>query len=150
MEAHLADIRERLEEVDVVVLPIREEEGKGTYPEGATALKHLRAVGLKATYLHDNNDRQWLHLLGEGEVALVLAIAINLFSSASWDLFKLGIKNWVGSLGGNPPLRIKIDAHRSDDQRTMSVELEGKGSDVIEALERLPQTLLKQDQDDDD
>lgn len=133
-----------------MVLPIREEEGKGTYPEGATALKHLRAAGVKAIYLHDKNDRQWLHLLGEGEVALVLAVAINLFSSASWDLLKLGIKNWVGSLGGDPPLRIKIDAHRSENERTTSVELEGKGSDVIKALDRLPQTILEQDQDDDE
>ena len=65
-----------------MVLPIREEEGTGIYPEGATAAKHLRAAGLKASYLQEKDKRQWLHLLGEGEVALNLAVARSTWSPA--------------------------------------------------------------------
>jgi hypothetical protein len=72
----------------VVVLPLREIDGIGIYPQGTLTLgKRLRAEGVGAVYLHDSEHRRFEVKKGfvlEAVEALLLGIG----SSAGWDAIK--------------------------------------------------------------
>jgi hypothetical protein len=68
---------------------LRVDEGKGVYPDEAVMLvKDLAARGIRAQYLHDSKDREWLKLMGEElAVALVIQLTMEFIASGAWEIF---------------------------------------------------------------
>lgn len=80
--------RARARDAPVVILPLRETDEIGIYPQGTLTLgKRLRAEGVGAVYLHDSEHRRFEVKKGfvlEAVEALLLGIG----SSAGWDAIK--------------------------------------------------------------
>jgi hypothetical protein len=121
----------RVEQVDLVVLPMRMDGDRAIYPDNATmVVKRLRVLGARAEWSHDAARRAWYGERGAGEV--VAALVIGVLSSAGWDAIKLLLRQRSG------PVRLKL-LRRTDPNGTDErwIDLEGDSKAVSEIVDRL-------------
>lgn len=85
----LARARDRA--VDIVVMPVRESDGRGIYSEASLSLvKELRAAGITSAYLHDPDHR--LFETQKSASAVVANFLVGIASGAAWDGLKMVLR----------------------------------------------------------
>lgn len=117
----------------IVVLPIRVNDGVGVYPEAYIRLvKLMRRSGLTIDYLHDEMHRTF-YGTRSGIVQDVVAFAIAFGSTVSATLFV----QWLQGDGRSLKLRLKAKVEkRPDGSSSRWFEAEGKAESVAALLER--------------
>ena len=116
---------------DVLVFP-REiaEDGKGLYDDSVLTLaKELRSIGVRASYQHDRDSRQWL---GEyGVPPLGLDVVIGIASNAGWAALC-----WLLRKRGRDAVRVRVGRFKKTKNGISATwySIKGPGAEVAKAL----------------
>jgi hypothetical protein len=128
------DILERARrcDEDVVVLPLREQDGLGVYSQESVFLvKELRAQGLGARFLHDSANRTF-EVRNSAE-AVVASLVLGVASSAAWDGVKMLLRR-----AERQQLKVTyVDLRHSDGRQATSWTATGDSEAVLDAIDRL-------------
>jgi hypothetical protein len=119
----------------LVVLPrSQSDDGKAVYSEASLHLvKELREAGYDAGFLDGSANR--LFEVKKGDLAVLGVILLGIASSAGWD----GIKWLVRSIASSEskPKKLELTIVRADN--ATSYHLQGRPSDVLDAIEAIGQ-----------
>jgi hypothetical protein len=122
----------------IVVLPSSMDGPVGVY-SGASAhlVKDLRALGVDAAYLHDPPQRQWMILMGDVPLQLLIGFGTSLMGAAAWQAVIAGLRSCL------PPkhsIHAKIVRERKGKSRSVSrtwLDFEGDTDGFADALDLL-------------
>jgi hypothetical protein len=133
--------RARHHDEDVIVMPLREQNGLGVYSQESLFLvKDLRSAGVRARFLHDSEARTFE--VRKSAEALVGAIILSVVSNAAWD----AIKVLFSRSKKDQQLKVTIvDLRDADGHEATSWTVDGDAEAVIRAIDRLKEE--KQDED---
>ena len=130
-------------DADLVILPREiDEDGMGLYEGILTdAVKRLRVEGVKAAYMHEADERDWIGEKGFAETALGIIIAAT--GEAVWE----GVKKLVALLRSDNeqgraerPLKLKVGSYTTRPDGTFThewLEIEGSFEQIEKALGRI-------------
>jgi hypothetical protein len=120
--------------VDVVVLPLEvDQDGTGLYSDSALMLvKELRSLEIQAQYQHPQDSRTWVGERSFAAVAFEWILGVS--SNAGWAALCLLLRR-----KGKASVRIKLARCTQSGSETVWewAELEGDGTAIADALERI-------------
>jgi len=118
-------------EAPVVILPIKEVDGVGIYPQDTLFLaKTLRAAGIHAAYLHDSEHRRFV--VRNSAIAVVGAVLLGIASSAGWDGIKALFRGRSSSL-----VDVTYVDLETDDGRLKAWRASGDADAVLRVIDSL-------------
>ena len=117
----------------IVVLPLRNAEGKAIYSEpSVTLVKELRAGGVEASYLDPSGERAFE--VKKSDLAdLVLQVVVGIASNASWEGLKALLRR-------KPNERLSVTYLELDDgagRKGVAWRVDGDTESVLEAIDAL-------------
>lgn len=130
VSAEIVD-RARASGAALVVLPLRQTDGRGVYSDStATLVKRLRAAGVDARFL-DPPEQRTFEMKKTG-LELLAAFAIGIASAAAWDGLKALFK-------AHPKHQLSltcVDIEEEDGSRKKGLKADGDSASVLAALTR--------------
>jgi hypothetical protein len=125
--------RARAESASVVVMPIRQDNGKSVYTrESLLLVKRLRLAGIDAKFLDAPGNRTF-EIKNSALAAILGNFALGIASSAAWD----AVKSFFRQQADNKLSITYVDLEENDGKRSTAWKIEGDGDAVLRAIDKI-------------